>query len=1149
MTPASVWECVPALQTESEQAAALAKRALACYRKYHSNGDFNNSQMQSLADSLWQLERLNDVEEVDRLTIDLARYYAGPDHLYTIQLQSNLACSLWSQGRYSESEALEVDVLNRSLTILDDDDEDILVYKANLSCTYREQGNFQAAEQLSREVVEKATVSLGERHANTISFKQNLAKTYWLMHQWEKARVLLEEVVERRMELFGPRHKSTLHSCNALVTTLLSLGQRDRAADLMNEIQLILLSYASPPTLLWTFEYLDNHGEQLYHLDQDSEAESIFRELVRRRTQKLSAHHPDTMSSMEWLAATLFAQAKEIEAQTVSQQVVKLMTEVLGPKHPKTMCALSSLTCYMSSCKSMKELESTMERLVSSQTELLGIYHPDTLYCLSAKAWIELEHGNLATAEITYRKVREVQHKLYHGNDHPDVIKSSIELGNTLRYRENYTESETILRDAHRRSVSVFGEKGIETCRIERQLINLLIVQEKFDEAENLIELSLAQHSGIFGSRHPLTIKVLLRRAELRGCQNRWAEAESIYRQALEYEQHRDKDSPRLHDLMDDLAESCAEQGKHAEASQLSSKALETLRDGCGNSNTRVRELLFSIARRCRQANQWMQAAEAQQECLKIEEALRGPLHSATLRQAMDMGKIYSCMKRYNDSAKFYERAYHGYDQTVGSNHPDTILASLQLAHQLFNQQQWMPAIEIYRDVLAKRTSILGVGHADTISVKMDLANALIKGNVFHEAGEIVNETLSSLRESGSPENHLEYHVVLRRSAKAMYELKHYDEAVLLQRQLLSLIEEHESVKVALMQLGVYLISAGQLCHAEEVEQQALEIWRQHSNCDSADFATHLYNLAYTKHKVGKLDEAESLLTEWDQLIPRLGLETSNYIASGISLLSRVKASLGKYQEAEMLQRQAVNHYKEIAGEDSEEYITSLDRLVTYLIDSKKWVESREAAVLSMECRKAISGEENAEYLEKILFLARINMFLKHFEEAQTLLLRQLDYLEPCRLTWADQYLRTLVLLGRTYAAADKPSEAQKMLSKAQVEALGLLDNKSTEYWSVLKSLARAEYKLGRLNEAESLYTMILDHAQLNMPPQGIIDFDCHLSLAVTKKDLGKHEEAIELLGQCVELSAKSPAETSPTLEELQDLLSEMEIEVRDEGT
>ena len=313
MMPASVWDDhlrwgLNSGRASEEARAELEKRAWAFYTKHCGRDAPDFDRISGLSDELWERSQFDEVVELDEITMQLAEQSYGPTHLHTLQFKGNLACAISFQGRYTEAEILELEVVDSLELKLDENDELLLKYKANLGDTYMSQGKLERAEALLREVVERASSNIEGRDL-FLTAKENLAQTLRFQGWHNEATAMLGKVITARECDLGIAHQKTLKAKITLASTTLDANDLDKSRELNEEIFHQLHSNY-PQTLPWTLEAWQNQGRQLASLGQHIEAEGIFRDLVNKKTRLFSATHPETLSTLSYLATSLYYQYK-----------------------------------------------------------------------------------------------------------------------------------------------------------------------------------------------------------------------------------------------------------------------------------------------------------------------------------------------------------------------------------------------------------------------------------------------------------------------------------------------------------------------------------------------------------------------------------------------------------------------------------------------------------------------------------------------------------------------------------------------------------------------------------------------------------------------------------------------------------------------
>merc|ERR1719213_1478270 len=82
-------------------------------------------------------------------------------------------------------------------------------------------------------------------------------------------------------------------------------------------------------------------------MDKLEEAESLCRLALQAKETSLGAAHPDTLISLNNLAALLADREKYEEAEQICRRAFEATEAALGPTHPDTLAALSNLAAML----------------------------------------------------------------------------------------------------------------------------------------------------------------------------------------------------------------------------------------------------------------------------------------------------------------------------------------------------------------------------------------------------------------------------------------------------------------------------------------------------------------------------------------------------------------------------------------------------------------------------------------------------------------------------------------------------------------------------------------------------------------------------------------------------------------------------------
>ena len=128
-------------------------------------------------------------------------------------------------------------------------------------------------------------------------------------------------------------------------------------------------------------ELLDRVGRCQASLGQDSAAETTHRQALLVRAQVLGPEHPDTLTSMNDVAAALSHQGNYVEAEKMHRETLELSKAVLGGKHPDTLTSMYCLAYVLAKQLRYDDSGNLYEQACAAYDTVLGKEHPTTRAC------------------------------------------------------------------------------------------------------------------------------------------------------------------------------------------------------------------------------------------------------------------------------------------------------------------------------------------------------------------------------------------------------------------------------------------------------------------------------------------------------------------------------------------------------------------------------------------------------------------------------------------------------------------------------------------------------------------------------------------------------------------------------------------------
>lgn len=292
-------------------------------------------------------------------------------HSYALTSINNLAFFYQNQGRYSEAEPLFKKACQIHEKTLGGEHPDTLTSILNLALLYKDQGWYSEAKPLFEEVVQLRKKLLGWEHPDTLSSMNSLAALYVVMGRdgeaghsmkdignmleisgiYKKIRAIHEKELQKRKEELGPEYQERLDR-------LTSVDDFDVVDSLKNNFR----------------DFDTNRSQDFYE-----KAQSLYVRVLHDRKNVLGREHPDTLTSINDIAALYCTQGRYTEAESLYKESLMLRKKVLGREHPDSLTSINDLAVLYWEQGRYTEAEQLFEKALRLREKILGREHPNTL--------------------------------------------------------------------------------------------------------------------------------------------------------------------------------------------------------------------------------------------------------------------------------------------------------------------------------------------------------------------------------------------------------------------------------------------------------------------------------------------------------------------------------------------------------------------------------------------------------------------------------------------------------------------------------------------------------------------------------------------------------------------------------------------------
>ena len=408
------------------------------------------SSMNNLARSYAALGRQAEALKLFEETLALRKAQLGPDHPDTLSSMNDLANSYAALGRQAEALKLREQTLALRKAKLGPDHRDTLASMHNLANSYAHLNRHAEALKLRAETLALLKAKLGPDHPDTLALMNNLALSYAALGRQAEALKLFEETLALRKAKLGPDHPDTLWSMHNLAMSYAAVGRQAEALKLHEET-LVLQKARQAEALKLHEETLALQKAKLLKSQWDYAGARPLYELALAINKEVQGErHPDTLSSMNDLAASYAVLGRQAEALKLREQTLALRKAKLGPDHPDTLLSMDNLAASYAALGRQAEALKLREQTLALRKAKLGPDHPDTLGSMDNLAASYAALGRQAEA-LKLREQTLVLRKAKLGPDHPDTLWSMYSLAQSLVVLDRPSESVAIIDDCLRR--------------------------------------------------------------------------------------------------------------------------------------------------------------------------------------------------------------------------------------------------------------------------------------------------------------------------------------------------------------------------------------------------------------------------------------------------------------------------------------------------------------------------------------------------------------------------------------------------------------------------------------------------------------------------------------------------------------------------
>ncbi|MCH7592374.1 MAG: serine/threonine protein kinase [Planctomycetes bacterium] len=410
----------------------------------------------------------------------------------------------------------------------------------------------------------------------------------------------------------------------------------------------------------------------------------------------------------------------------------------------------------------------------------------------------------------------------------------------------------------------------------------------------------------------------------------------------------------------------------------------------------------------------------------------------------------------------------------LGQDHPDTLVAMMNLASTVLNQGHIAEAERLHRAVLEIQRRVLGEEHLNTLASMQNLANAIRLQGRHAEAETLYRKTL---------------------------EIEH---------RVLGL--EHPQSLTAMQNLGNALFRKGQYAEAETVFRQTMEIQRRVLGKEHPNSVGTMMNLAGAVYAQGRYAVAERQYRRTLEIQHRvLGDEHFGTLMS-MNNLGEVLYSLGNYAEAAALHRKTLEINRRVLGEEHLHTSTSTVNLANALAGQGQYENAETLLRQGLEIMRRVLGAEHPSTMKTMHYLAGVLLRKGQPADAEVLYRRVLETLRRVLGTEHPDTLDSACGLAEALVALGEQDEAVQVYRETIEMGRRKLGRAHPSIGTWLVGLGAALVAEGHASEAKQVIDEGLAIQRPSLPEDHVLLAASRSVLCECLVDLSQHAEAERLL-------------------------------------
>ena len=343
-----------------------------------------------------------------------------------------------------------------------------------------------------------------------------------------------------------------------------------------------------------------------------------------------------------------------------------------------------------------------------------------------------------------------------------------------------------------------------------------------------------------------------------------------------------------------------------------------------------------------------------------------------------------------------------------------------------------------------------------------------------------------------------------------------------------SCIASAQYQSLPLVQQVMDLFGKGEYAKVIPIAEKAVETTKTEFGEKSPFHSGMVMFLAYSHFSLFHYEQAETWFIKHRQLIVQTSGENSmEYIAS-LNNMAQLYREMGRYTLAEENYTRALATSKSLFGTNDSSYSKSLNNLASLYHHTGQYARSEQLYIQSRDLVKKLTGENSSWYATSLNNLATLYSDMGQFEKAKLLALRVAEIRKSILGEANADYAQCMNNLGFIYASMGQYKEAEQSYNKAKEVYKQTLGESHPDYATSLDNLASLYKTTGEYDKALQLFLQSKDIRKKTVG-ENHSDYAQSLNnLAGLYEAAGQYDLSEQLFLESKERTIKSVGENHP---------------------